>query len=442
MSGTTLPSLPHSLEAERAVLGGILVDNDRFEQAAAVLTGEMFFRVAHRRIWAALAALSARQSVLDLVTLREALERSGELEDVDGPAYLASLIDGVPRSTNVPHYAQIVCELHTRRALIQQAARLMEAAAHDDAEAGALLDAGVAGLMALSAQASPGDLVDGPRLASEAMAWLEDVQQRRGQGSVSGTTTGIRELDDMTDGLQPGDLIVLAARPSQGKSALALQLALAADGPCAFFSLEMSRAQLAARALATLGRVDGWAMRRGYLGREEQARVARAMDILAESGLSIDDTSAQTVPQIRAKARRWQVSRGGLRLVVVDYIQLLKPATKSGNREQDVAEMSRGLKALARDLQVPVLALAQLNRAVEQQRDREPTLANLRESGALEQDADAVWFLHRPDGQSVAVEGPAKIIIAKHRNGPVGAVEVTWAPSCTRFDSLLMGKAS
>lgn len=436
MSGITLPSLPHSLEAERAVLGGILIDNDRFEPAAAVLTGEMFFRTAHRRIWAALAALAARQSVLDLVTLREALERSGELEAVDGPAYMASLVDGVPRSTNVPHYAQIVRELHTRRALIQQAARLMEAAAHDDAEAGALLDAGVAGLMALSAQASPGDLVDGPRLASEAMAWLEDVQQRRGQGSVSGTTTGIRELDDMTDGLQPGDLIVLAARPSQGKSALALQLALAADGPCAFFSLEMSRAQLAARALATLGRVDGWAMRRGYLGREEQARVARAMDVLAESGLSIDDTSGQTVPQIRAKARRWQVSRGGLRLVVVDYIQLLKPATKSGNREQDVAEMSRGLKALARDLQVPVLALAQLNRAVEQQRDREPTLANLRESGALEQDADAVWFLHRPDGQSVAVEGPAKIILAKQRNGPVGSVEVTWTPSCTRFDAL------
>lgn len=427
-------TLPHNLEAQRAVLGAVLIANERFEGVAAVLTAGMFLRDAHRRIWAALVTLAGRQSALDLVTLREALERAGELEDVGGPAYLASLIDGVPRATNVTHYAGIVRELHLRRQLMAQARALESAAAATDVEASALLDAGMAQLLRLSAETTPGDLVDGPRLASEALAWLEEVAQRRGQGRVSGTPTGWPALDDMTDGLQPGDLIVLAARPSQGKSAAALQMALAAEGPVAFFSFEMSRAQLAARALATLGRVDGWAMRRGYLSREEQARVSRAMDSLAESGLSIDDTAGQTVPQLRAKARRWQVARGGLRLVVVDYIQLLRPAHRSGNREQDVAEMSRGLKALARDLAVPVLALAQLNRAVEQQRDREPTLANLRESGAIEQDADGVWFLHRSDGQSVAQEGPAKMIIAKQRNGPVGSVDLWWYPPSTRFD--------
>lgn len=428
---------PHNLEAERAVLGAIMVDNRQFEIAAGLLTADDFLRDAHRAIWAAFDRLSRSGTALDPVTVCDALQRAGVLEDpVGGPAYVASLIQGTPYTTNVPHYAGILRDHTLRRGLVAQARRLLEEAVTSET-APAALDATMGHLMHLSTQATPGELVGGTQLAREAMAWLEDITARRSDRRTSGVPTGFFELDDMLDGFQPGDLIILAARPSQGKSAMALQLALAADGPVAFFSLEMSRGQLASRALATLARVDGWQMRRGYLGREDQARVSAALDRLADSGLSIDESSGLTVAQVRAKARRLQRA-SGLRMVVIDYLQLVTPDRPTGrrdqNREQEVAGMTRALKALARDLAVPVIALAQLNRATESARDKEPSLANLRESGSVEQDADVVLFIHRPDGQSVAHEGDVRLIVAKNRTGPVGSVNLRWYPPATRFE--------
>lgn len=438
---------PHSLEAERAVLGAVLIDNDQAAGLIGTLHDRHFYRDAHQRIWRALVTLSERCSALDLVTLTEAMHASGDLEAAGGPAYLASLVDGVPHAMNVEHYAGIVREKAQRRTAIQIAASLTAAARGSDQAASAVVDGAIQELLAASRDTAAGDLVDGAALASGAMRWLDEQQRRRADKRLTGVPSGLRDLDRLTDGFQPGELVILAARPAQGKSAAALQFALAADGPVAFFSLEMSRDQLSARALATLGRIDGWAMRRGLLSTAEYGQLRVALERLGDSGLAIDESVDLSVPQMRAKARRWQ-QQHGLKMVVCDYLQLVTPSRGKGmretNREQDVAGITRGLKALAKDLQVPVLALAQLNRATELARDKEPTLGNLRESGAVEQDADVVLFIHRPDGCSVAQEGPAKLIVAKNRTGPIGTVDLRWYPTCTRFDEpeqLSMGAA-
>src|SRR3990167_761920 len=428
-------SQPHNLDAERAVLGAVLVDNALVSTVEDKVSPEHFYREAHQRIYRALVALGAKGSALDLVTVSEALEASGDLEAV-GPAYVADVLSNGLRAANIDHYAAIVREKAIRRSLIRHAETLVREAKHDADGVDRVIDAGIQSLIGLSGAAVPGDLVAGSQLASEALRWLEDVSRRRGSREVSGGPTGFPELDAMTDGFQPGDLVIVGARPSQGKSALALQFALAADGPCAFFSLEMRRDQLSARALATLGRVDGWAMRRGMLRKDEYERLQRALEQLGDSGLAIDESAGLSVPQMTAKARRWQLTRG-LRMVVCDYLQLMTPGTVKGrtgqNREQEVAGMTRALKMAAKELQVPVLVLAQLNRGTEATRDKEPTLANLRESGAVEQDADLVLLIHRADGASVAVEGDARLIVAKNRMGPTGGIDLRWYPTQTRF---------
>lgn len=428
-------TLPHSLEAERAVLGAILVDNVGLDVAhTAGLVADQFYRDAHQRIYRALVALGERKSALDLVTVMAELTRTGDLEQVS-VSYLASVLSDGVRSLNLPHYVGLVQEAALRRAIMRHCRALLERAAAGEEPASTVLDQGVHGLLDISATTQTGQLVEGPALASEAVSYLEELTQRRAHRRVAGVSTGFVELDQMTDGLHPGQLVLVAARPAQGKSAIALQLALASES-CAFFSLEMTRMELAIRELAVLGRVDGWALRKGYLSSGEQVRVSRALDALAESGVAIDDTPAISVAQLRAKARRRQVTHG-LALVVVDYVQLMTAAVGKGrkdiNREQEVASVARGLKAAAKELGVPVVALAQLNRAVEQGREKEPTLGNLRESGALEQDADVVLFVHRPDGQSVAKEGDAHLIVAKNRTGPTGTVHLRWFPSQTRF---------
>lgn len=428
-------TLPANLDAEVAVLGAILVANPELDTALTLgLTPEQFFRDAHRRVYRALLALTERKSALDLVTVKTELERTGDLEEV-GVGYLANLVREGVRSTNLPHYIGLIQDTAMRRAVMQHCGAMLARAAAGEETAPAVLDAAVHGLLDISAQTQHGQLVEGPVLAGEAVAYLEELTRRRADRRVAGVSTGFIELDQMTDGFHPGQLVIVAARPSQGKSAIALQFALA-SASCAFFSLEMTRMELAIRELAVLGRVDGWAMRKGYLSSGESVRVSRALDALAESGVAIDDTPAISVAQLRAKARRRQVTRG-LALIVVDYVQLMTAAVGKGrkdiNREQEVASVARGLKAAAKELQVPVVALAQLNRATEQGREKEPTLANLRESGALEQDADVVMFVHRPDGQSVAKEGDVHLIVAKNRTGPIGTVPLRWYPSQTRF---------
>ena len=425
---------PHSLAAERSVLGGMLLDSEHIETARSVVTQADFYRAGHRVVFDAILELRRRKTEADIVTVTAYLSQAQTLEDCGGAAYVASLIDGVPAAVNVPHYARVVKEHAIRRDLIEAGRRAIRAAENTAATVDEVLDEAEQALAALGREQTT-DLIAGPQLAQEASAWLEEIQSRQGQGRMSGVRTGIPELDALTDGFQAGDLIVIGARPSQGKTALAMQFALECDGPCAFFSLEMRRNQLATRALAWLARVDGWALRRGRLTAGEYERVSRAMTTLSESGLAIDDASDLTVWNIRSKCRRWRAQHG-LAMVAIDYLQLVTPAydkRKQQNREQEVATMSRAFKGLAKDIGVPVLLLAQLNRQVEGRAESQPKLSDLRESGALEQDADIVMFLHRPGGKSVKDEGEANLIVAKHRSGPTGTVQVWWHPSQTRF---------
>lgn len=427
-------SLPHDLGAERAVLGAILIDNRELDTAHTLaLVAEQFFRDAHQRIFRAILALEGRRSALDFITVKAELERAGDLDEV-GASYLASVIDGGVRSTNLRHYVGLIQAHAARRGVMLLCRRVLEQAAACEEAVSTVLDGAVHGLLDISQRTERGQLVEGAELAGEAIAYLEELAKRRSNRHVAGISTGFHALDQMTDGFHPGQLIIVAARPAQGKSAIALQFALASES-CAFFSLEMTRMELAIRELAVLGRVDGWALRKGYLSAVEQHRVSRALEALAESGVAIDDTPGLSVAQLRAKARRRQVTHG-LACVVVDYVQLMTAGVahrKDVNREQEVAAVARGLKSTAKELSVPVIALAQLNRAVEQGREKAPTLGNLRESGALEQDADVVIFVHRQDGQTVAREGDVQLIVAKNRTGPSGTVELRWYPSQTRF---------
>jgi replicative DNA helicase len=427
--------MSHNLDAEKSVLGGILVNVEQFELARSVIRTTDFFRRAHQQIFDAILALHARKITPDMVTVSDYLASAGTLEDCGGASYIAGLTDGVPSSLNVPMYAQIVRSHAIKREALRAADLIIEAA-KSEADAQEVIDLAEATTAALALQQQT-DLHAGHVLAKEASALLESIAERKAQRRLTGLTSGLPALDEMTDGFQPGDLIVLAARPSQGKTALALQLALACEAPAAFFSLEMRRAQLSVRALAWLARIDGWALRTGRLHSADYAKLSHAMTELADSGLAIDDASELTVWQIRSKARRWKAAHG-LGLVVVDYLQLVTPSRDKGKtttREQEVARMSRSFKGLAKDLQVPVIVLAQLNRGVESRADAVPKLSDLRESGAIEQDADLVLFLHRPNGASVKDEGEAHIIIAKHRNGPTGTVQTLWIPAQTRFSS-------
>lgn len=423
---------PHHLDAERAILGAILVENSGLDTALTQgLTADQFFRDTHRRIYRALVALGERRSGLDLVTVKNELERTGDLEEV-GVAYLASVIDSGVRSTNLAHYIGIVQEKALLRAIIQHARAVLTRAATSEEPATVVVDEAIGGFLALTQRTEHRHLVEGEQIAAEAIRYLDELADRRRGGSVSGVPTGFRELDDMIDGFQPGQLVVLAARTSEGKSALALQFALASTS-CAFFSCEMERMELAVRELAVLGRVDSWALRRGYLSSSEQARLRTAITLLAESGVAIDDSPAITVSQVRAKARRRQVTRG-LRLIVVDYLQLMTAELgrrRESTREQDVASVARGLKAIAKDLQVPVVALSQFSRALKA--DETPTLAHLRESGEIEQAANVALLIHRADGQTAAQEGDVQLIVAKNRGGRKGTVTLRWYPSETRF---------
>jgi replicative DNA helicase len=431
---------PHSLEAERAVLGAVLVDNHHLETVRTLLAAEDFFRVAHQILYKAMCGLGDKGVAIDTLTLSESL---GEALDANGGAsYLFSLTDGVPRATNVEHYARVVRDRAARRKVIRTA-RKLEAEAHDvDAAADDLIDRAEAELTTIALNAGGmSDLCGGEDLAGLVKTFLDDQSARRMHGGIVGVPSGLPALDNLTDGFQPGTLVIIGARPSQGKTALGLQFALAAEGPVAFFSLEMGKAQLAVRALALLAQINGWGLRKGLLSPDEFRRVDRGLEALAGRGLAIDDTPGLTPWALRSKARRFKVQHG-LRMVVVDYLQLMTPA-KSGkreqNREQEVAALSRSLKALAKELQVPVIALSQLSRD-SAKTGKAPTLADLRESGSLEQDSDIVLLLHRPNLATVREEGPVELIVAKHRDGPTGVVDLHWIPQQTRFREPLEGQ--
>lgn len=431
---------PHNLDAERAVLGAILLHGEAIEQALEIVGPEDFYRQAHGILFRTMSALHTKRQPIEMVTVVDALRSAGQLDDVNGAAYVASLIDGMPRSTNIAAYARIVRDKAALRELAAVARRTLAEALAAEEGAAAVLDQAQSALYGLAVERATGGFVPMPDvLTGEVIPLVEQLVSRK--QAVSGVPTGLIDLDHYTRGFQPSDLIILAARPSMGKTALAMSAALHAatvgKQHVGVFSLEMSRRDLALRAVIAESRIDGSRVRSGRIFDNEWTRWTHALGTVAEAWLHIDDSSQLTVNDIRARARRLK-AQVGLDLLVIDYLQLIKPSTRLENRNLEMGEVSAGLKGIAKDLQIPVLALSQLSRACEARSDKHPMLSDLRDSGAIEQDADLVVFIYRDEvyhEQSVDA-GIAELSIAKHRNGPIGTVRVGFDKAQTRFYNL------
>jgi replicative DNA helicase len=431
-------ALPNNLDAERSILGAILVDNNALNAAIEALKAEDFFLPQHRHVFTRMIALGESQQAIDLVTLTEELHRSGELEASGGAPYLASLADGMPRVSNVEHYARIVKEKALLRNLIHTAHNIQQHAFDGEEGADAILDSAESSIFAIAEDRVKAGLISVKDIVRDNFERLEKIF-REGK-SVTGISTGYGELDKLLSGLQPSELIILAARPSQGKTALALNLmenvAIRGGHPVAMFSLEMSKESLLQRLVASVAQVDAHKFRSGHLSKDDWRRMAESLGQIASAPLWIDDAGTATVLEIGAKARRLKRDRG-LSLLVVDYLQLIASRGRFGNRQEEVASISRGLKGLAKELQIPVLVLSQLTRAPERD-DRGPQLSDLRESGAIEQDADVVMFIYRPkfftQGASTEEREETELKIAKQRNGPVDSVKFVFRSRFTRFE--------
>src|SRR6202522_2080413 len=440
-SDTTLERpLPHNLEAERSILGAVLLDNHALNAAVERLRSEDFFLPQHRHIFERMVQLAEKQQAIDTITLMEDLSRSGELEAAGGVAYLSQLADGLPRVTNVDHYARIVKEKAILRSLIYSASVIQEQALAAGDDSDVILDRAESSIFQLAEDRVRAGLIGVKDLVKDGFERLEKIfsEGRR----ITGLATGYSGLDNETAGLQPSELIILAARPSMGKTALALNIAenvaLRSREPVAIFSLEMSKESLLMRLLASVARVDAHKFRTGHMNRDDWGKVTGALTNLAEAPLWIDDSASSTVMEMGAKARRLKRDRG-LSLIIVDYLQLVVPTNmgRQSNRQEEVSGMSRALKGLAKELKVPVLVLSQLTRAPERE-ERKPQLSDLRESGAIEQDADVVLFINRPNFYKTDLpeedRAKAELIIAKQRNGPTGSMNFVFLARHTRFE--------
>jgi replicative DNA helicase len=451
LSSTSLDrGLPQNLEAERAILGSVLIDNTALNVALENLTKDDFFSDQHRLTFEKMAGLSERNRTIDIVTLVEELLKDGLLEKAGGASYLAALSDGVPlgSTASVSEYARIVKEKSIIRKLINASnnviARCLEAA--DDPEA--LIDLAQSQVFEIAEQKVPSGFMGVKDIVKSSFGTI-DVLFDRGK-SVTGVETGFVDLDTLTSGLQPGELIILAARPSLGKTALALNIAAHAaiqGNPVGIFSLEMSKESLLIRLLCAEARIDSHKLRTGFSSRDDWGRMTQALGRLAEAPLYIDDAPALSIMQIRARARRMKAEKG-LSMIVVDYLQLITGAGRFENRTQEVSYISRSLKSIAKELHVPVLALSQLSRAPEERPGHRPQLSDLRESGSIEQDADVVLFIFRQDVYKRADEdeeggepaGKTELIIGKQRNGPTGNVPVVFIKRYARFENASAGE--
>jgi replicative DNA helicase len=437
-------TLPHNLDAERSVLGAILVHNDAFNLAAQVIDGNDFYRDAHRRIFDRMVALNERGDAIDFITLKEELTRGGELDEVGGPAYVASLADGVPRATNVEYYARIVKEKATLRNLIYAANKILRNAYEGDQESDLILDEAESAIFSVADDRLKAGFVPMRDLVKESFPKIEQIfEQKR---LITGVATGFVDLDEMTRGFQPGDLVIIAARPSMGKTSLVLNVsqyvAMQPSHTVGVFSLEMSKESLFLRLLTSEAQIDSHRLLSGAIGQKDYGRISHALETLNAMRLHIDDTANIGVLEMRAKARRLQAEHG-LSLLVVDYIQLMSGRGRFENRTLELASISRSLKGLAKELNVPIVVLSQLSRAPESRSDHRPQLSDLRESGALEQDADVVIMIYREDAYNRDPNHPdagtAEIIVAKQRNGPTGLVRLAFLREQTRFANLAHG---
>jgi replicative DNA helicase len=430
--------MPSNLDAERSILGAILLDNNALNTAIEALKPDDFFIPQHRSIFNQMMALGEAQHAIDLVTLTEELHRRGELESSGGAPYLASLVDGVPRVSNVEHYARIVKEKAMLRNLIHATHNIQQHAFDGEDGADTILDNAESSIFALAEDRVKAGLLPIKDIVRDNFERLEKIF-REGK-SVTGVSTGYGELDKLLSGLQPSELIILAGRPSQGKTALALNMAenIAIRGglPVAVFSLEMSKESLLQRLVASVAQVDAHKFRSGHLSREDWRRMTEGLGQISSAPLWIDDAGSISVLEIGAKARRLKRDKG-LSLLVVDYLQLITARGRFNSRQEEVASISRGLKGLAKELQIPVLVLSQLTRAPERE-ERGPQLSDLRESGAIEQDADVVMFIYRPNffnmNATPEERDMADILIAKQRNGPTDKVKFVFRSRLTRFE--------
>jgi replicative DNA helicase len=435
-------SAPWSQEAEQAVLGAMLLDQDAALRAAELVDDSMFYREAHRRLFRAMLALTEQRTVIDHITLRDELLRRGELEAAGGLEYLAELVDAVPTAANIEFHAKIVKDKAILRRLIETSTGIITEAYDGHSTANDLLDSAEAKIFQISQQRGDEGFTRIKEMLWPTMERIETLQ--RSGKAITGVPSGFTDLDEMTSGFQASELIIVAARPSMGKTAFCLNVATqaAVDGfGVAVFSLEMSKEALVQRMLCAEARVDSQAVRRGTLRDPDFTRLARAAGILQSCPVWIDDTPSLSLLEMRSKARRLKVEND-VRLVVVDYLQLMRSPEYAENRVQEVSDISRSLKGLARELNIPVIALSQLSRASEQRGgERRPILSDLRDSGAIEQDADVVLFIHRPemyqkeDSEGNSLEGMAEVIVGKHRNGPTGLVNLYFHKQFTRFDN-------
>ena len=440
---------PHSMEAESSVLGGLLLDNKSWEQVADLLSEGVFYRYEHRQVYLAIQALINASRPADVITVYEHLQSIGKAEEVGGLGYLNSLAQYVPSASNIRRYAEIVRERAILRKLVTASDEIATNAFNTQGKpVPQILDEAEQKIFQIGEEGSR--LKQGFQSMDQlAVILLDRVNQMADSpNDITGVPSGFVDFDKMTSGMQAGDLIVLAARPSMGKTALAINIAehvaLNEGLPVAVFSMEMGASQLAIRIVGSIGRIDQQRLRTGKLNQEEWPRLAEAIEKLRNVSLHIDETPSLTPMELRANARRLARTCGTLGLIVVDYLQLMSGNTSSNNgdnRATEIGEISRGLKMLAKELQCPVIALSQLNRSVETRTDKRPMMSDLRESGAIEQDADVIMFIYRDDyyNKDSKEPGVAEIIIGKHRNGPTGTVKLAFLKPLTRFESLASG---
>jgi len=437
---------PHSIEAEQSILGGLLIDNKAIDRIAGQVSASDFYRNDHRIIFTHISKLIDNNDPADIVTVAESLEQNAELTKVGGVAYLGLVAENTPTASNISGYAKIVRERSIMRNLVEVGSGIVESAfSPQGKDAQQLLDESESKIFQIADAGTSEKLgfIDIKELLPKAAQRIDDLYQLDDPNGVTGVPSGYSDLDQKTAGLQPGDLIIIAGRPSMGKTSLALNIAehvgMEVGLPVAIFSMEMGAAQLTMRLLGSVGKLDQHKMRIGQLEDEDWPKLTNALGVLNEAPIFIDEGSALNSYEVRARARRLHRQQGKLGLIVIDYIQLMSSANEQSteNRATEVSEISRSLKALAKELNVPVVALSQLNRSVESRPDKRPMMSDLRESGAIEQDADVIMFIYRDEvyNPETAEKGVAEILLSKQRNGPTGIVKLTFLGQYTRFEN-------